>query len=86
MTTKQLIAKELLQYMNHQTTLAELVAWAEGAIFQGNFEVGAESEIRNALSLLAAADAEDFVLLWEDCEAIMKQLGYEITVDAKLVA
>lgn len=86
MITKQLIAKELLQYMNHKSDLAKLVAWAEAAILKGNFEEGAEVEIRNTLGLLAAADAEGFGLLWEDCEAIMKQLGYEIKVDAKLVA
>ncbi len=86
MITKQLIATELLRYMNHQIQLEELVDWAENSIFQGNFEEGAEADIRNALGLLAAADADGFGLLWEDCEAIMKQLGYEIQVDAKLVA
>ncbi len=86
MITKQRIAKELLTYMNHSISLQELVEWAENAILEGNFEEGAESEIRNALGLLGAADAEGFGLLWEDCEAIMNDLGYTIKVDAALVA
>lgn len=86
MITKQLVAKELLRYMNHHISLAELVAWAENTIMEGGFEENAISEIRNALGLLAAADAEGFGLLWEDCEAIMQQLGYHIEVEAKLVA
>lgn len=86
MITKQLIAKELLQYMNHYISLNELVEWSENTILVGNFEEGAEAEIRNTLGLLAAADAEGFGLLWEDCEFIMNQLGYKIKVDAALVA
>jgi hypothetical protein len=86
MITKQLIAEELLRYMNHHIGLTQLVDWAENAILSGDFEENGASEIRNALGLLAAADAEGFGLLWEDCEAIMQQLGYQIEVEAKLVA
>jgi hypothetical protein len=86
MITKQRIAGKLLQYMNHQISLTELVDWSENAILTGNFEEGVEATIRTALGTLAAADAEGFGLLWEDCEFIMNELGYQIKVDAALVA
>lgn len=86
MITKQFVAKQLLAYMNHDITLAQLVSWAEDSILAGGFETGSETVIRNVLGKLGAADLNNFGLLWEDCENLMNQLGYKVKIEAALVA
>ncbi|MBY0434887.1 MAG: hypothetical protein K2U26_12330 [Cyclobacteriaceae bacterium] len=85
MITKQYIAQQLLAYMSHQLSLADLVGWAESAIMNGGYEPGSEAEIRQVLGKLGAANVSDFGLLWEDCEQLMRQLGYKMKVEAALV-
>lgn len=84
--TKQFVAQQLLAYMSHQLSLAQLVHWAESAILEGGFEPGSEVEIRNVLGKLGLADVNNFGLLWEDCEQLMLQLGYKMKIEAALVA
>ncbi len=82
--TKQYIAKQLLGYMTHQSSLSQLVSWSENAILEGGFEPGSEPEIRNVLGKLGLADVNNFGLLWEDCEQLMAQLGYKMKIEAAL--
>jgi hypothetical protein len=77
---------QLLAYMKHEISLAQLVDWAEESIMKGGFESGSEGEIRNVLAKLGLADVNNFGLLWEDCEQLMAQLGYKVKVEAALVA
>jgi hypothetical protein len=86
MITKQLIAQQLLSYMNHQLTLAQLVDWAENAIMQGDIQAEEPKTIMQILGRIGAADVKEFGMLWEDCESIMRELGYEIKVDAHKAA
>jgi hypothetical protein len=86
MVTKQAVAKQLLDYMKHEISLAQLVAWAENSIFEGGFEPESETAIRNVVGKLGVADVNNFGLLWEDCEDLMLQLGYKVKVEAALVA
>lgn len=86
MITKQIIAQQLLKYLNHQITLPVLVDWAENAIMQGNIEPTEPRVLMQILGRIGAADVKEFGLLWEDCDSIMHQLGYDIKVDANLAA
>ncbi|MBI3501108.1 MAG: hypothetical protein HY063_04875 [Bacteroidetes bacterium] len=86
MITRQEIARHLTDYLNHHTSLAELVDWAENSIMKGGAEENYEKVIMQALGRIAAADVKDFGLLWEDCDDIMKQLGYSVKVDFLKVA
>ena len=86
MITKQYVAQQLLAYMSHHLSLADLVNWAEGAVMNGGFEPGSEDTIRQVLGKLGLANVSDFGLLWEDCEQLMQQLGYKMKVEAALVA
>jgi len=86
MINKQEIANQLLHYLNHKITLSELVHWAEWGLVQGGFETGQENIIRQTLGRLAAADAEGFGLLWEDCDELMQLLGYKLKINAAKVA
>ena len=83
--TKQHVAQQLLAYMSHHLSLAQLVSWAENAIMKGDFEPGSEREISKVLGKLGLADVNNFGLLWEDCEQLMAQLGYKMKVEAALV-
>lgn len=86
MITKQIIAQQLLKYLNHQITLATWVDWAENAIMQGHIEPTDPRTLMQILGRIGAADAKEFGLLWEDCNSMMQQLAYAIKVDAHLAA
>jgi hypothetical protein len=86
MITKQQIVQQLIHYLSHEINLAELVNWAEDNLLSGGFEAGEETVVREALGRLASADAEGFGLLWEDCDELMRMLGYKLKIDAAKVA
>lgn len=86
MITKQLISQQLTKYLNHQMLLPELVDWAESTIMEGNIEPDDTKITMQILGRLAAADVKEFGLLWEDCEEIMRSLGYDIKVKTILAA
>jgi len=86
MITKQQVAQQLAKYLNHHISLAELVSWSENAIMEGNVETGDAKTLMQVLGRLGAADVKEFGLLWEDCEIIMRDLGYDIKVDVVLAA
>ncbi len=86
MITKQAVAQQVLKYLNHKITLAELVDWAENTIMEGGVEPNDTKLLMQAIGRLAAADVKEFGLLWEDCETIMRDLGFILKVDANLAA
>lgn len=86
MITKQFIAQQLLKYLNHQMSLADLVDWAENAVLHGDVEPTDPRMLMQILGRIGAADVKEFGLLWEDCDNMMHQLGYDIKVDASLAA
>ena len=86
MISKQDVAQQLVRYLNHSITLPQLVEWSEIAIQNGDVEQGDSKTIMQALGRLGVADVKEFGILWEDCETIMRSLGYEIKVNAILAA
>ncbi len=86
MISKQDVAQQLVRYLNHSITLPQLVEWSETAIQHGDVEQGSSKTIMQALGRLGVADVKEFGILWEDCETIMRSLGYEIKVNAILAA
>lgn len=84
--TKQQLAVKLLSYLQHKISLEELVGWAENALMEGNIQDEDTDLIRNILAQLGLADVKTFGLYWEDCTNIMNQLGYNLKIDAGLVA
>ncbi len=86
MITKQLVVRQLLAYLHHELTLLQLVNWAENALMDGSFPAHDADLLTDTLSRLGLADVENFGLLWEDCEALMRMLGYELRVEARQAA
>ncbi len=83
---KQELAINLLRYLQHKTSLNELVKWAEIAFMEGDIEGEDPEVVRDILARLGLADVKAFGLFWEDCNEYMNKLGYVLHIDADLVA
>ena len=79
--TRKKVADKLAAYLHHRITLAELVAWAEQAMMEGEFGSRNVEHIRDVVARLGLADVRAFGLTWEDCERFFHQLGYAARVE-----
>lgn len=84
--TKQLIAIKLLNYLQHKNSLNDLVEWAETTLMEDTIQDEDTANVRDILARLGLADVKSFGLSWEDCNEIMRKLGYVLRIDAGLVA
>ena len=79
--TKQTVANQIAAYLHHEISLAQLVDWSERALLEGEF---AESDARTLSSVIArlgVADVRAFGLAWEDCEELLRKLGFAPRVE-----
>ncbi len=81
--TREILASKLLAYINRQTTLAELVDWAEQVMQEGDFAEEDYETIRNIVARLGVADVEGFRLSWDEIVEILEQLGYKVRVEVE---
>jgi cobyrinic acid a,c-diamide synthase len=79
--TKQTVADKIAAYLRHDISLADLVSWAEEAMMEGEFAAQDATVIADVVSRLGVADVRAFGLAWEDCEQLLRQLGYAARVD-----
>ena len=79
--TKQTVADRIASYLRHDISVEELVSWAEGAMMDGDFDENEVATISDAVARLGVADVRAFGLTWEDCEQLLRQLGYTARVD-----
>ncbi len=79
--TKSEAADKIASYLHHEIGLPELVDWAENALMEGEFVPSDSKTIAHALGRVGLADVRPFGLTWEDCEAVLRELGYEAHVD-----
>lgn len=66
--------------------MEDLVEWAENALMDWDIQDEETETIRDILARLGLADVKTFGLYWEDCDNMMKKLGYTLKIDAGLVA
>ena len=78
--TRQTVVDKLAAYLQHELSLPALVTWAETALMEGEFERNHFGEIRDVVARLGVADVRTFGLTWEDCEQLLKRLGYSAHV------
>jgi len=78
---KRAVAEKMAAYLRHEITLAQLVDWAEQAIMEADFEETEIDAVRSVLARLGVADVRAFGLSWEDCEELLKELGYAARVE-----
>lgn len=81
MITKQTVAAQITAYLHHGITLEQLVDWAENALMEGEFDEREMDVLRTVIARLGVADVRAFGLTWEDCEQVLRQLGYSARVD-----
>ena len=79
--TKQTVAGKIASYLHHEVSLAQLVNWAENAIMEGEFAESETATLRTVVSRLGVADVRAFGLTWEDCEQLLRQLGFSARID-----
>ncbi len=79
--TKRIAAQKIFAYLNHKLSLEKLVNWSENAIMEGNLAEKDMDVLMEVLGRLGVADVRSFGLTWEDCQSLMKQLGYSLQVE-----
>lgn len=82
--TRETVADKLGAYLRHEVALAELVRWAEAAMQEGHFAEQGFPAARDVVARLGVADVHAFGITWEECEQMLKRLGYQarVTVEA----
>ena len=79
--TKQTVADKIAAYLRHDISLAELVSWAEATMMEGDLAEPDASVLSDAVARLGVTDVRAFGLTWEDCEQLLRKLGYSARVD-----
>jgi len=79
--TNQTVADKLAAYLRHDITLAQLVDWAENALLDASFDEQSLATLPAVVARLGVADVRTFGLTWEDCESLLKALGYDARVE-----
>lgn len=79
--TREMVAYKLEAYLHHRLSLDDLVAWANTAMMEDDFEEQHFDSIRDVVARLGLADVQAFGLTWEECENLFKQLGYHARVE-----
>ena len=76
-----LMAHLVRRIRQREISAAQLVDWAERAIMESDFAEPDISDLREVVSRLGVADVRTFGIAWEDCEQMLRQLGYTARVD-----
>ena len=79
--TKQAVADQIAAYLRHEITLAQLVDWSERVLLDGEVEERDADVISNVIARLGVADVRAFGLAWEDCEDLLRKLGFAPRVE-----
>ena len=79
--TKQTVADKIAAYLQHEITLAQLVDWSERALLDGEFAEREAQTIASVVARLGVADVRAFGLAWEDCEELLRKLGFAPRVE-----
>jgi hypothetical protein len=81
MITKQTVAGKIASYLRHEISLVQLVDWAEQAMLDGELAERDAGTLAEVIARLGVADVRTFGLAWEDCEDLLRKLGFTPRVD-----
>ena len=79
--TKKTVADKIAAYLHHEMTLAQLVDWSENVLLDGKLADRDATTISSVIARLGVADVRAFGLAWEDCEELLKRLGFSPRVE-----
>ena len=83
--TKQTVADKIAAYLHREITLAQLVDWAELAVMDGELAEADATLLSSVIGRLGVADVRAFGLAWDDCEELLRKLGYSPRVEVVAV-
>lgn len=81
MITRDVLASQIRNYLQHRITHSALVDWAERAMMDEEFDAGDSDTLRDIIGRLGVADSREFGVTWEEFESYLSQLGYRTKVD-----
>jgi len=79
--TRDTVADRIAAYLHHRIGLEDLVDWAETAVMDGDFEPSDAAVLTEVVARIGVADVRAFGLAWDDCEALLRRLGYSARVE-----
>jgi hypothetical protein len=79
--TRQSVADRIASYLRHEITVAQLVDWSEQALMDYEVDERDAEVIAGVLARLGVADVRAFGLTWEDCEELLRRLGFTSRVE-----
>ena len=83
--TRQTVSDKIAAYLHHEMTLAQLVDWAEIAMMDGELAEADAKTLSTVIARLGVADVRAFGLAWEDCEELLRKLGFSPRVEVVAV-
>ncbi len=81
--TRKVVAEQISAYLRGQKDLADLVAWAEDAMREEEFDQKDFTAVRDVVARLGVADVAAFGLTWEDAVQMLSRLGYRAKVEVQ---
>lgn len=79
--TRDIVAERIAAYLHHRARLEELVDWAENALMDSEFDDSSADVLADVVARLGVADVRAFGLTWDDCEDLLRRLGYAARVE-----
>ena len=83
MITRSTVAEKLNAYLQGDQTLEALVGWAEAALMDDELETSHTELIADALARIGLADVREYGLTWDDCQSVLRSLGFQARVEVK---
>jgi hypothetical protein len=79
--TRDIVAERIAAYLHHRLRLEELVDWAENAVMDEEFAESDAELLASVVARIGVADVRAFGLTWDDCEDLLRRLGYTARVE-----
>ena len=74
------VADRIAAYLHHRITLDQLVDWAENTVMEAELDEKDAQVLSAVIARLGVADVRAFGLTWDDCEELLRQLGFSARV------
>ncbi|MCE9630017.1 MAG: hypothetical protein K8S94_04760 [Planctomycetia bacterium] len=81
MITRHVVAEKIGAWLRHEISLDALVAWAEEALREEEFAEAESTDLAAVVARLGVADVKEFGLTWDDCEDLLKRIGFTAKVE-----
>lgn len=74
--TRQIVADRIAAYLRHDVTLSQLVDWSEDVLLNADLVESDAPLLADVIGRLGVADVRAFGLAWEDCEEVLRRIGF----------